>query len=364
MKTITKYLPVGWEEQARKTGAIQRQSGVIRSAESLLRLNMLYVTNGGSLQTAALGMALTEGVRLSKTAVIKRIRGSGEWLRVMSEGLCKTQGAMLEKPAFLGDKCVKLADATDECIKGGKKSAWRLHYEFNLFDFKCENMELTPISEGEKLTRHEVNENDIFIADRIYCTIQGIEHVLAHNGNFILRFKSKAFNLYDEFGKKVELLPILRGLKALEHCDVNVFYRLPSGEMRPIRIVAMKKDADAIAQCKRKMLRKSSKKQEKLARKETLELNEYIVLATSLNYTNAQILELYRQRWQVEMVFFRLKSLFGYGETPMKRDDSAKAWFYGKLFLAALCEKMLKQAHFPPELENGIEEFLGIQFLG
>jgi hypothetical protein len=46
-----------------------------------------------------------------------------------------------------------------------------------------------------------------------------------------------------------------------------------------------------------------------------------------VNYTNKQILELYR-----------LKSLFGYGDVPSKNEDTVKAWFYGKLFMAALCE--------------------------
>ncbi|MDR3161280.1 MAG: transposase [Spirochaetaceae bacterium] len=37
-------------------------------------------------------------------------------------------------------------------------------------------------------------------------------------------------------------------------------------------------------------------------------------------------------RWQIELAFKRLKSLFGYNEIPMKVEASARAWFYGKLF--------------------------------
>jgi transposase len=78
-----------------------------------------------------------------------------------------------------------------------------------------------------------------------------------------------------------------------------------------------------------------------------VELNEYVALATSLNYTNGQILELYRARRQIEQVFYRLKSL-GYGDTPGKCDDTVKAWFYGKLLLAVLCEAILKGMDPPP----------------
>jgi len=363
MKKILKYLPEGWEEKAKELGAMERQSGVIRSAQSLLRLNMLYVTNEGSFQMAAMGMALTEGIKLSKVAAFKRIKKSGEWLRWMAKGLCEKQGATIEKPWFLGERKVKIVDASDETTKGKNKKTWRLHYVFDLFGFKCESMELTTNKEGEKLPRHAVEKNDIMIADRIYCTMSGIEHVLANQGDYLIRFKSKAFNLYDEEGKPIELLPDVRQLKALKSTDIHCYYKLSDGTMRPIRIVAMKKDAKAIEESKRKMARKASKKQEKEAQADTRELNEYVVMATSLEYTKEQILELYRARWQIEEVFHRLKSLFGYGDVPSKRDDTVQAWFYGKLMLAALCESILKGMPFPPESSLPFVDIIGAQFM-
>ena len=353
---------MGWQEKAKELGAMQRDRGAIRSAESLLRLNMLYVTNEGSFQMSAMGMALTEGIVMSKVAAFKRVAKSGEWLRWMAKELCSTQGAIIEKPAFLGDRQVKLVDASDETTKGKNKDTWRLHYVFNLFEFQCPGMEVTTNKEGERLTRHEVNERDIMIADRIYCTMSGIEHVLEGKGDFVVRFKSKAFNLYDKEGNNLELLPFLRTLKSLEATDVHCYYKL-DGKLRPLRIVAMKKDAKAIAECKRKMAEKVRRKQEKKVQSDTVELNEYVVLATSLDYTNGQILELYRARWQIEQVFYRLKSLFGYGDTPSKRDDTVKAWFFGKLLLAALCESILKRMSFPPELDPIAVDIIGAKFM-
>jgi len=362
MKEMIKYLPIGWQEKAKDLGAMQRDSGVIRSAESLLRLNMLYVTNEGSFQMSAMGMALTEGIAMTKVAAFKRIKKSGEWLRWMAKELCAMQGATIEKPTFLGDRQVKMVDASDETTKGKNKNTWRLHYVFNLFEFQCADMEVTTNKEGERLTRHEVNEKDIMIADRIYCTMRGIEHVLESKGDFVIRFKSKGFNLYDASGKPLELLSFLRPLNPLESTDVLCYYKL-EGELRPLRVVAMKKDAKAIAECRRKMARKVSKKQETAVQQATVELHEYVVLVTSLDYTNERILELYRARWQIEQVFYRLKSLFGYGDVPSKRDDTVKAWFFGKLLLAALCESILKRMSFPPELDPILVDIIGAQFM-
>ena len=362
MKKIIQYLPNGWQEKAKELGAMQRDSGMIRTAESLLRLNMLYVTNEGSFQMASTGMAMTEGINLSKVAAFKRISKSGEWLRWMAKEVCAMQGTPIEKPKFLGERHVKLVDASDETTKGNQKTTWRLHYVFDLFEFQCASMELNTNKEGERLTRHVVNEKDIFIADRIYCTMSGIEHVLSSKGDFVLRFKSKAFHLYNEKGEVLDLLPLLRPLKPLENTEVSCYYKL-NGALRPLRIVAMKKDEKAIQETKRKMAQKVRRKQEKAVQADTIELNEYVVLATSLDYTNEQILELYRARWQVEQVFYRLKSLFGYGDTPSKREDTVKAWFYGKLLLAALCESILKRMSFPPELDPIIVDIVGAQFV-
>jgi len=362
MKKITEFLPTGWEEKARETGALVRPRN-IKTAEELLCLNMLYITNEGSFQMASMGMKMSKGIQINKNACYNRIKGSGEWLRWMARELCATEGAAIEKPSFLGDRAVKLLDASDETTKGKDKDTWRLHYVFNLFEFQCPSMELTTNKEGERLTRHKVTENDIMVADRIYCTMSGIEHVLENKGDFVLRFKSKAFHLYDEAGNRLELLPRIRHLKAFENTDIRCFYKLPNGQLRPLRIVAMKKDAKAIEETQRKMARKVSKKQEKEVQADTVELNEYVVLATSLDYTNEQILELYRARWQIEQVFYRLKSLFGYGEVPSKNEDAVKAWFFGKLFLAALCESILKGASFSPQLETRIIDIIGAQLM-
>jgi IS4 transposase len=78
--------------------------------------------------------------------------------------------------------------------------------------------------------------------------------------------------------------------------------------------------------------------------------NRYIIVATSFGEDVAakSIMELYRMRWEVELVFKELKSLFGYNQIPSKLDTTARAWFYGKLLLAALCETIVNKGRFSP----------------
>ena len=58
----------------------------------------------------------------------------------------------------------------------------------------------------------------------------------------------------------------------------------------------------------------------------------------------AQVLDWYRTRWQAEVVFERFKSLAQLGHLPSSDDDSAKAWLFGKLFVALLAEKLISHA--------------------
>ena len=55
-------------------------------------------------------------------------------------------------------------------------------------------------------------------------------------------------------------------------------------------------------------------------------------------------MEWYRFRWQIELVFKRFKQIAQLGHLPKQDPESAKAWLYGKLFVALLTDKLLAQA--------------------
>ena len=72
-----------------------------------------------------------------------------------------------------------------------------------------------------------------------------------------------------------------------------------------------------------------------------------VILFTTVperDWTDEAVLEWYRTRWQVELVFKRFKSLAQLGCLPKYSDESAKAWLYGKLVAALLVEKLIHHA--------------------
>ena len=342
---IEKYLPDGWKEQCRETKALVRGRS-IKTPEELLELNLLHLTEGGSFGVTAAYLNFATKTSISKQSVYERIQNSWPWLKLMTEEMCRENQFTMEKPDWLDRELVTI-DGSEMCVSGSKQGDYRLHCAFDIFNFTYRTIEITDIKEGEKLSRHMIKPGDIALGDRMYGNIQGMEHVLSSGGDFILRYRTKGFNVYDDIGEKINLLQRFKRLGAMESMSLNCFY-YSEGKKRPVRLVVMRKDEEAIKTAHRKMTKKLNKQRGKVPSEEALEMNQYIILATSLDYSDERILELYRARWQIEQVFYRLKSLFGYGDAPGKNEATVKAWFYGKLFLAALCESILKRTSFSP----------------
>ncbi len=74
---------------------------------------------------------------------------------------------------------------------------------------------------------------------------------------------------------------------------------------------------------------------------------EYWVLFTTVpasRLTDAQLLELYRARWQIELQFKRWKSLCNFDTLENWRPDTVVAWLYGKLLLALCLDRLSRNA--------------------
>ena len=109
---------------------------------------------------------------------------------------------------------------------------------------------------------------------------------------------------------------------------------------------ALRKTEQAIELAHERLRRVASRKGRQL-KPDTLEFARYVIVFTTFPgsvFTASEVLEWYRIRWQVELVFKRFKSLAQLGHLPKYDDESAKAWLYGKLLVALLVEKLIRHA--------------------
>ncbi|NMQ21241.1 IS4/IS5 family transposase [Candidatus Competibacter phosphatis] len=103
-------------------------------------------------------------------------------------------------------------------------------------------------------------------------------------------------------------------------------------------VCAIRKTEEAIRIAHDK-IRKEAARKGKQVQPQTLKFAQYVIVFTTfpeLTFPASEVLEWYRIRWQVELVFKRFKSLAQLGHLPKYDDESAKAWLYGKLLVALI----------------------------
>jgi hypothetical protein len=194
---------------------------------------------------------------------------------------------------------------------------------------------------GESLNRLPVGRHELILADAGYCSVAGIEYVQKRGADVLVRVNPQAFVAYSSQGGRFTLSTQLRRLsKAGQVGEWQVTLHGPTSSFRG-RVCAVRKSEDAIEHAHRRLHRKASKKQMR-TKPETLEIAKYVVVFTTRYSEPAvKILEWYRMRWQIELVFKRLKSLVQLGHLPKHDGRSSRAWLHGKLLVALLAQKLI-----------------------
>lgn len=334
---IESVLPAGWQEAARKTGALIRTRG-FADAASLLRVLLIHLVEGCSLRETAVRARVGGLANVSDVALLGRLRGSGEWFRWMVEQMSQRLSETSQE--VLPGKRVRLADATVVCEPGATGSTWRLHYVIDLTTLGCEQVYVTLPDEGETLTRFAVQRHDVLMADRGLAHRRGIRHVVDNGGDVVVRMNLVSVPLENAKGRAFPLLSHLRKLTIGQARSWPAVMRDDLGTIE-VRVCALKKSAEQtrVAQDK---ARQVANKKGRNVQPDTLEAAGYIVVLTTLPDVPAdQILELYRYRWQIELAFKRLKSLLHLGHLKKTDVVGAKAWLQGKLFVATLIETLI-----------------------
>lgn len=351
IEELIELLPEGYNDACFETKAIERQRK-IKTPEELLVM-CLYYLYGATLIEASQLAGINGTEQMSDVAFMKRFIKCNEWFQWITKNIRPSGIINYEIPEILKPYHVVAIDASDVYTKGAVKQAWHLHYCVDLFSLNSSQFKITEESTGETLKNFIIQEKDLIIADRAYATITGIEYCLENGGDFIFRIKNKPFNLYNENKEKILLTDWLSTLKD-NASEITVYFKDSKKNFRPLRICAIPKTEEEIRAEEIKLKKKESRKQIKIS-DDTKFSHRYMFVATSLpeTFTAEQILNLYRLRWQVELVFKRYKSILGLGSIPTKTKESTEAWLNGKMLVALLVEKFLSDVDFSPSWKNG-----------
>lgn len=346
---VLAFLPEGWEQKAKELGALRRRRQ-FADPGVLLRTLLIHLADGCSLRETA-AVAETAGLAsVSAFAVSKRLHASGEWLRWLCSELMRTWVSRQPEGMFDGELQVRVIDGSMIKEPGPTGSCWRLHYAISLPDLRCEQAYVTDARVGESFQHFQVAPDELLIGDRLYGTAPDIAHVLGAGGQVLVRINHTNLALQTPDGDEFDLFAHLRTLSGTRLGDwpVRICH---AKETFCGRLCAAKKSAV----CARRARQRAKRKAQKAGYRpspQTLEAAGYIMAFTTLPrkpYGPKRILELYRGRWQIELVFKRMKSIMGLGHLPKTSERGISAWIHGKLFVALLIEAMIVagEAFFP-----------------
>jgi hypothetical protein len=339
---LASLFPTGWQEMALQSRAFRRLRE-FPSPAVLLRTLLLHVGRGYSLRETAVRARLAHWADVSDVALLNRLRNSEGWLRSLCVELLRENGGTWGEGA--ASRRIRIVDGTIVKEPGRTGSQWRILYSLQLPNLRCDYFEVTATlgeGTGESLNRLSVYPQELILADAGYCSIAGIEHVQRMGADVLVRVNSQSFVAYSPNGRRMALLPRLRTLsREGQYGEWRVILHAQESSIAG-RLCAVRKSARSIQQAHRRLERKASKKQMS-TRPGTLEFAKYVlVFTTRFSGSTTDVLELYRRRWQIELLFKRLKSLALVGHVPKHDARSSRAWLYGKLLVALLTEKLIR----------------------
>jgi hypothetical protein len=342
---LTGLLPKDWRDLARTTGALRRARGV-SSADCLLQLILMHTATGLSLRQTVVRAREQDIADISDVALLKRLRASEAWLRSLTTQMTDVgKAAVIQRLA--PPRRLRVVDATTVEEQGGAGTKWRVHYTLCLPELSCDFFELTDEHGGETYRRIPVRRGDLLLADRGYSNAAGVSAVRSAGGDVLVRWNSFSFPLATANGKPFEALKELSRLSKRGAREWAVSF-VQGGKKHTGRLCAIRKNAVATARAQEKMCRQARKKQ-RTVNDEALKLAEFVLVFTTVSQkeiTTADVLELYRVRWQIELRFKHLKSLLGLGCLPKYDAASCRAWIQAKLLCGLLIERLMREAKF------------------
>jgi len=85
----------------------------------------------------------------------------------MCEGMLEQLGTAVTKPEWLNGRRVRAIEGSHISEQGSTGSDWIVHYSWEIFGLRNDYFEITPNSQGERITRFPIQKGDIILADRL-----------------------------------------------------------------------------------------------------------------------------------------------------------------------------------------------------
>jgi hypothetical protein len=187
-----------------------------------------------------------------------------------------------------------------------------MHTSYDLLSQSIEHVLLTDQHTSEKVANFPFTAGDIWVGDAAYCRRQAILDLVSQQADIVTRLHWSSCPLQDPDGHPFDLSGWLKTCQSqqIQHAEVEVWIQV-KGQRTRSRLVARPLGEEATKRARRKQ-RKQAHKQGSQIQPLSEQVAGWILVLTSLeakDWPAETVLALYRARWQIELLFKRLKQL-------------------------------------------------------
>ena len=325
---VRTLLPSDLEESARLTHALVRCRNV-PDAAALMRMALAYAVSDLSLKDVAAWASTLDVAEITGPGLFYRLREAETWLeRVLAQILAK------EVPQSIGGWPVRVADATVLNGPGqawaGSSVQWRAHVLINPTTGAFGSVELTDDSGAETLARHRLVKGEVILGDRAYATARGLHAVRQAEANVVVRFSPANLRTCDLERRRLFLQQKEEQVPVTGAIEFDILVPVPPPLTKSHKTWDT---AKAIAWLPVRAIG---------ARTRSGEVIWILTTLTAAQLPAIGAMALYRLRWQIELLFKRLKSQLHLDTLPSRQGPTAKSWMLARLIAAALAQRLVQ----------------------
>ena len=323
---VRTLFPADLEQSAYRQGALLRSRNIV-DAESFLRMALAYAVSDLSLKDVAAWATALGLATISGPGLFYRLRQAEDWLQqvlgqVLNDHVAEAAGGLR----------LRVVDATVINGPGRKAVQWRAHVSIDPASGKIRAVELTDDSGGEKLGRHYFAEGQVVLGDRAYGTARGLHAVRQQGAHAVVRFNPATLRTCDDRRRRIYLAEKEAEVPKVGAVEFSIKIPVPPPKTRSHKIWD---SAKAIAWVPARAI---------AARTRSGQVTWVVTTLPARQMSAIGILGLYRVRWQIELLFKRLKSLLRLDTLPSREGPTAKSWILARLIAAALAQKLVQPA--------------------
>lgn len=219
------------------------------------------------------------------------------------------------------------------------KAGMRIQYEFDLKDGTISDLNLSPSIRQDSTdaiqSQDKINKDDLIIRDLGYFALDVFEHIDKKEAFFLSRLDARIL-MYENINETTAQLnykQLYQQMIESNQTTIELNVVIGRDKKLPVRLIAHLLPEEVYNERLRKVNKQNQKKGRKTsdAYKEYARFSFYITNIPFKTVSSAQLMFLYRLRWQIELVFKVWKSIFKLDKIGKMKLNRFLSLLYAKL---------------------------------